>query len=400
MEGFFSKIKLIGVTNMTEYKLIATAASGIEALVGRELRDMGIECEVENGRAIFYGDIETIGRANLWLRTADRIKIVIGEFEAKTFESLFDQVKALPWEDFLPMDANFPVSGKSIKSTLFSVSDCQALTKKAIVNRLSDYYSRYGRLPETGAQFPIEVALLKDKVTLTIDTTGPSLFKRGYRLEKGGAPLKENMAAAIISLTTWRKDRPFYDPVCGSGTFCIEAALIGRNMAPGFNREFLFETWPWVDESVMETLRAEADAQVDYETELDILGTDIDPKMIDIAKKNAEEIGLGEDITFKQMQLRDFTTDKEYGVIVANPPYGERLGEEDAVRELYKQMGDVYRPLKTWSKYILTSDLQFESFYGAKATKKRKLYNGALRTDLFQYWGTRPPRKPKNEGAN
>ncbi|APB31616.1 THUMP domain-containing class I SAM-dependent RNA methyltransferase [Vagococcus teuberi] len=385
---------------MTEYKLIATAASGIEALVGRELRDMGIECEVENGKAIFYGDIETIGRANLWLRTADRIKIVVGEFEAKTFESLFDQVKALPWEDFLPMDANFPVSGKSIKSTLFSVSDCQALTKKAIVNRLSEYYSRYGRLPETGAQFPIEVALLKDKVTLTIDTTGPSLFKRGYRLEKGGAPLKENMAAAIISLTTWRKDRPFYDPVCGSGTFCIEAALIGRNMAPGFNREFLFESWPWVNDSVMETLRAEADAQVDYETELDILGTDIDPKMIEIAKKNAEEIGLGEDITFKQMQLSDFTTDKEYGVIVANPPYGERLGEEGAVRELYKQMGDVYRPLKTWSKYILTSDLQFESFYGAKATKKRKLYNGALRTDLFQYWGTRPPRKPKTEGAN
>lgn len=400
MEGFFSKIKLIGVTNMTEYRLIATAASGIEALVGRELRDMGIECEVENGKAIFYGDIETIGRANLWLRTADRIKIVVGEFEAKTFESLFDQVKALPWEDFLPMDANFPVSGKSIKSTLFSVSDCQALTKKAIVNRLSEYYSRYGRLPETGAQFPIEVALLKDKVTLTIDTTGPSLFKRGYRLEKGGAPLKENMAAAIISLTTWRKDRPFYDPVCGSGTFCIEAALIGRNMAPGFNREFLFESWPWVNDSVMETLRAEADAQVDYETELDILGTDIDPKMIEIAKKNAEEIGLGEDITFKQMQLSDFTTDKEYGVIVANPPYGERLGEEGAVRELYKQMGDVYRPLKTWSKYILTSDLQFESFYGAKATKKRKLYNGALRTDLFQYWGTRPPRKPKTEGAN
>lgn len=385
---------------MTEYKLIATAASGIEALVGRELRDMGIECEVENGKAIFYGDIETIGRANLWLRTADRIKIVVGEFEAKTFESLFDQVKALPWEDFLPMDANFPVSGKSIKSTLFSVSDCQALTKKAIVNRLSEYYSRYGRLPETGAQFPIEVALLKDKVTLTIDTTGPSLFKRGYRLEKGGAPLKENMAAAIISLTTWRKDRPFYDPVCGSGTFCIEAALIGRNMAPGFNREFLFESWPWVNDSVMETLRAEADDQVDYETELDILGTDIDPKMIEIAKKNAEEIGLGEDITFKQMQLSDFTTDKEYGVIVANPPYGERLGEEGAVRELYKQMGDVYRPLKTWSKYILTSDLQFESFYGAKATKKRKLYNGALRTDLFQYWGTRPPRKPKTEGAN
>lgn len=383
---------------MTQYKLVATAASGIEALVGKELKDMGIECQVENGKAIFHGDQKTIAEANLWLRTADRVKIVVGEFTATTFEDLFQQVKAIPWEDFLPMDAEFPVAGKSIKSTLFSVSDCQAITKKAIVNRLSDYYSRYGRLPETGAKFPIEVALLKDKVTITLDTTGPSLFKRGYRLEKGGAPLKENMAAAIVSLTTWRKDRPFYDPVCGSGTFCIEAALIGRNMAPGLNREFLFEAWPWYDNKVLEEAKAEAKAQIDYETELDILGTDIDPKMIEIAKRNAAEIGLGDSISFKQMNLKDFTTDKEYGVIVANPPYGERLGEEEAVRQLYKVMGDVYRPMTTWSKYVLTSDLTFESYYGDKATKKRKLYNGALRTDLFQYWGTRPPRKPRTEG--
>lgn len=382
---------------MKEYKLIATAASGIEALVGRELKDLGIPCEVENGRAIFHGDLETIGKANLWLRTADRIKIVIGEFEAMTFESLFDQVKELPWEDFLPMDAEFPVSGKSIKSTLFSVSDCQALTKKAIVNRLSDYYSRYGRLPETGAKFPIEVALLKDKVTITLDTTGSSLFKRGYRLEKGGAPLKENMAAAIISLTTWRNNRPFYDPVCGSGTFCIEAALMGRNIAPGLQRDFLFEDWPWVDDSIMLELRKEAKAAINHEVELDILGTDIDHKMIEIAKENAKAAGVADDISFKQMQLKDFTTTKEYGVIVANPPYGERLGEEEEARKIYRQMGKVYKKLDTWSVYVLTSDLHFETYYNSKATKKRKLYNGAIRTDLFQYWGKRPPRVKREE---
>ncbi len=375
------------------FKLIATAASGIEALVGRELRNLGIECQVENGKAVFDGDMRTIMTANMWLRTADRVKIVVGEFKATTFEELFEKTAALPWEDYLPLDANFPVAGKSIKSKLFSVSDCQAITKKAIVKRLSDHYSRYSRLPETGALFQLEVALLKDHVTLTLDTTGPSLFKRGYRLDKGGAPLKENMAAAIILLTNWRKDRPFYDPVCGSGTFCIEAAMIGHNLAPGYNRDFACEKWAWFDAEAARRVREEADAQADYDVELDILGTDIDGKMIEIAKANAEEAGLADAITFKQMQLTDFTTTKEYGVIVANPPYGERLGEEEAVRQLYRDMGTMYRPLKTWSKYILTSDLAFETYYGEKATKKRKLYNGALRTDLFQYWGERPPRK-------
>ncbi|WHA10484.1 class I SAM-dependent RNA methyltransferase [Enterococcus montenegrensis] len=376
------------------FNLVATCASGLEALVGKELRDLGIECQVENGRARFKGNLTTIATANLWLRTADRIKIVVGEFDAYTFDELFEKVKALSWEDLLPLDAEFPVSGKSIKSKLYSVPDCQAITKKAIVDRLRSYYHRPTTVPlaETGALFPVEVALLKDHVMVTLDTTGPSLFKRGYRLEKGGAPLKENLAAALVLLTNWRKDRPFVDPVCGSGTICIEAALIGHNIAPGFNREFLCETWDWADAAIFEKVRTDADNAADYDIELDISGYDINGKMIEIAKANAEEIGLGDTITFKQQAVKDFTTDKEYGVIVANPPYGERLGETETVQRLYKEMGTVLRPLKTWSKYILTSDLQFESFYGAKATKKRKLYNGALRTDLFQYWGTRPPR--------
>lgn len=381
------------------FKLVATAASGLEALVGKELRELGIPCQVENGKALFTGTMETILTANLWLRTADRVKIIVGEFDAVTFDDLFEQVKALPWEEYLPLDAEFPVAGKSIKSKLYSTPDCQSITKKAIVNRLREVYHRPASVPlaETGAFFQLEVALLKDHVTVTLDTTGPSLFKRGYRIEKGGAPLKENMAAALVSLTNWRKDRPFYDPVCGSGTICIEAAMIGHNIAPGFNREFVCETWDWFDKHLIEKVRNEAEAQADYEIELDITGSDINGRLVEIAKANAEEIGLGDSITFKQLALKDFSTEKDYGVMVANPPYGERLGEEETVRELYKEMGQVFRPLKTWSKYILTSDLSFEQYYGAKATKKRKLYNGALRTDLFQYWGERPPRKKQEE---
>ena len=382
-----------------EYNLIATAAAGIEALVGKELRNLGIDCQVENGRARFKGNLETIATANLWLRTADRVKIIVGEFDAFTFDELFEKVKAIAWEDYLPMDAEFPVAGRSIKSKLYSVPDCQSITKKAIVERLREVYHRPARvpLPETGALFQLEVALLKDHVVLTLDTTGPSLFKRGYRLEKGGAPLKENMAAALVMLTNWRKDRPFYDPVCGSGTLCIEAALIGHNIAPGFNRDFACEAWDWFDAAVFDKVRSAADEAADYDIELDIAGSDINGRMIEIAQANAEEIGLGDSIQIKQQAVKDFKTEKDYGVIVANPPYGERLGEEEQVRVLYREMGEVFRPLKTWSKYILTSDLAFEEFYGAKATKKRKLYNGAIRTDLFQYWGERPPRKPRND---
>lgn len=382
---------------MTEYRLLATAASGIEAITGNELKDMGYQVNVENGKVHFTGGLEDIINTNLWIRTGDRIKIVMGEFTAKTFDELFEATKALPWEDILPMDAAFPVSGKSHKSTLYSVPDCQAITKKAIVDRLSSFYHRRTRLPETGAVYPIEVAILKDVVTLTLDTSGSSLFKRGYRTEKGGAPLKENMAAALIKLTTWNPDRPLYDPVCGSGTIPIEAALIGLNVAPGLKRTFAAEEWDIFPDGMWAQLRKEAEEKADYTRQLDIMGTDIDGSLIEIAKENAERAGVADHIFFKQMQLKDFQTDKEYGVIIANPPYGERLEDEYYVEKLYKEMGDTYRPLDTWSKYILTSNLQFEEFYGQRATKKRKLYNGRIRTDYFQFWGKRPPRKPRTE---
>lgn len=376
---------------METFELVATCGAGLESLVGKELKNLGIEHVLENGRARFKGTKETIALCNVWLRVADRIKIVVGEFDAFTFDQLFEGVKALPWENYLPLDAQFPVAGKSIKSKLFSTPDVQAITKKAIVEKLKKVYHRPSSVPlsETGELFKLEVALLKDHVMLTLDTTGPSLFKRGYRLEKGGAPLKENLAAALVLLTNWRADKPFVDPVCGSGTICIEAAMIGANIAPGFNRDFQCEKWPWFEKEIFEKVREEADEKARYDVSLDITGSDIDGSMIEVAKRNAEEAGLADFITFKQLALKDFKTDKEEGVIVANPPYGERLLEEEKVRVLYKEMGKVFQPLETWSKYILTSDLTFETYYGQKATKKRKLYNGALRTDLFQYWGKR-----------
>lgn len=372
---------------MQTYKFMATCASGMEALVGKELRALGIECQVENGRAIFEGTVEDLAKASLWLRTADRIKIIVKEFMVKNFEQLFDEVYDIAWEDYLPLDANFPVSGKSIKSKLFSVRDCQALTKKAIVKRLMDCYHRYGRLPESGEKYPVEVALLKDKATITLDTTGSSLFKRGYRLNKGGAPLKETMAAALVLLTNWKKENPFVDLTCGSGTICIEAALIGMNYAPGLHRSFLCENWDFIDTSIFEAERQKAKAAIDWDVQLNIMGSDIDPKMIEIAKENAAAAHVADKIIWKQMRLQDFTTKEANGVIVCNPPYGERLSDKASVESLYEDMGTVMKPLTSWSKYILTSDLSFETYYGEKATKRRKLYNGALRTDYFQYWG-------------
>ena len=377
---------------MKKYNLIATAAAGIEAIVGNELRHLGYEVQVENGRVRFQGTIEDVLETNLWLRTADRVKIVVGEFYARSFEELFEQTKALPWDEFLPLDANFPVAGKSQKSTLHNVPSVQAIVKKAIVTKLSQVYHRTTRLPETGAVYPLEVAINKDRVLLTLDTSGSSLFKRGYRVAKGGAPLKENMAAALVLLAHWYPEKPFVDPVCGSGTLPIEAALIGHNIAPGFNRDFACESFAWVDPKLAQMVRDKADSQANYDIELDIWGYDIDGKMIEVAKQNALEAGLAASVNFKQMALKDFKTTKEYGVIVANPPYGERLSDQASVRQLYKQMGQVYQPLTTWSKYILTSDLEFETYYGQKASKRRKLYNGSLRTDLFQYWGKRKPR--------
>nr|WP_054656528.1 class I SAM-dependent RNA methyltransferase [Lentilactobacillus otakiensis] len=375
-----------------KFKLMATCAAGIEALVGKEMRDLGYEVQVENGRVRFTGDETDIIKTNLWLRTADRIKIIVDEFDAQTFDELFEQTTAIAWDKMLPMDAAFPVEGRSRNSKLHSVPDSQAIVKKAIVNELSTAYHRHTRLPETGAEFPLEVAINKDHVMLTMDTTGSSLFKRGYRVEKGTAPLKENMAAALVMLTSWYPEMPFLDPFCGSGTIPIEAAMIGRNIAPGFNRDFICEQWPWIDGDMVQKVRDDADSKADYDIELDISASDIDGNMIEISKRNAEEAGLLADIHFKQLAVADFKTDKVNGVIVGNPPYGQRMSDEEHAHELYKQMGKVFNPLTSWSKYFLTSDLDFEKYYGAKATKRRKLYNGSIRTDYFQFWGKKSSR--------
>ncbi|MCI5811936.1 MAG: class I SAM-dependent RNA methyltransferase [Lactobacillus sp.] len=373
---------------MKQYQLIATAASGIEALVGKELRRLGYDTRVENGRVRFEGNMADVLTTNIWLRTADRIKIVVGEFDAKTFDELFEQTKRLPWDELLPLDANFPVEGKSHRSQLHNVPTVQAITKKAIAEKMMAVYHRRTNLPETGNLYPLEVAINKDHVLLTLDTTGESLFKRGYRRDKGGAPLKENMAAALVLLAHWFPDNPFVDPVCGSGTIPIEAALIGHNIAPGVNRSFVCEQWTnLVPEGLPDDIRDQADSKADYDVELEIHGYDIDQNMIEIAQRNSQAAGLTHDITFKQLAVKDWHTDQINGVIVANPPYGERLGDKETVHELYRQMGELYRPMTTWSKYILTADLEFERYYGAPATKRRKLYNGAIRTDLFQYWG-------------
>lgn len=374
---------------MTKFQLLATCASGVEGLVGNELKDLGYEVQVENGRARFEGTLEDIAKTNLWLRIADRVKIIVGEFKATDFDSLFEQTKALNWDDYIPLDGAFPVSGKSQKSKLYSVPDVQRIVNKAVASKLQEAYHKRGRMPETGAKYPIEVAINKDKVLLTIDTTGDSLFKRGYRTGKGPAPLKENLAAALIKLTTWYPDKPFVDPTCGSGTIPIEAALIGHNIAPGFNRSFLCESWDQMSEAMWEKVRLEADQAANYDIELDISGYDIDHQMIEIAKENALEAGLSHSINFKQMQVADFTTDKKFGVMISNPPYGERLGDKDKANQIYRDIGQAFRPHETWSKYIITSDLDFEEHYGEKATKKRKLYNGYLRTDYFQFWGKR-----------
>lgn len=377
---------------MSKYQLIATSAMGLEAIVAKEVKDLGYECEVENGRINFRGDELAIVRSNLWLRTADRIKLKVGEFKATTFDELFEKTKALPWEQFLPENAEFPVSGKSVKSKLFSVSDCQAIVKKAIVERLRNQYKKTGWFDENGPLFKIEVSLLKDVALLTIDCSGAGLHRRGYRAGQGEAPIKETLAAALVQLTNWTPDRPFVDPFCGSGTIPIEAALIGQNIAPGFNREFVSEAWDWISDKLWDEGRTEAEELAKYDQALDITGSDVDHRMVKIASENAFEAGLGDLLSFKQMQVKDFTTTKEYGVIVGNPPYGERLGDKDEVEKMYRDMGQAFAPYDTWSVYMLTSNENFEACYGKPATKKRKLFNGFIRTDYYQYWGKRPPR--------
>ncbi|MEC4030104.1 THUMP domain-containing class I SAM-dependent RNA methyltransferase [Bacillus subtilis] len=372
---------------MKKYTLIATAPMGIEAVVAKEVRDLGYECKVDNGKVIFEGDALAICRANLWLRTADRIKVQVASFKAKTFDELFEKTKAINWRSFIPENGKFPVIGKSVKSTLASVPDCQRIVKKAIVEKLKLQSGKANDwIEETGAEYKVEISLLKDQALITLDSSGTGLHKRGYRVDQGGAPIKETLAAALVQLTNWTPDRPFVDPFCGSGTIAIEAALIGQNIAPGFNRDFVSEDWEWIGKDLWNKARLEVEEKANYDQPLTIFASDIDHRMVEIAKENAEEAGLGDLIQFKQMQVKDFTTNLEFGVIVGNPPYGERLGEKKAVEQMYKEMGKAFEPLDTWSVYMLTSNENFEEAYGRKATKKRKLFNGFIKTDYYQYW--------------
>ncbi|MGL4522923.1 MAG: THUMP domain-containing class I SAM-dependent RNA methyltransferase [Bacilli bacterium] len=375
---------------MTQHTIIATTAMGIESVVKNEVKKLGYEPTTENGKIIFKGDDTAIARANLWLRSADRIRIQIGQFRATTFDQLFESTKALDWARYIPLDGCFPVDGKSVKSKLFSISDCQRIVKKAVVEKLKIQYNHHSMFEETGALYRLEVSILNDIATITLDATGRAgLHKRGYRLEQGEAPLKETLAAALIQLANWRTDMPFHDVFCGSGTIPIEAALIAQNIAPGSYRSFASEEWSWMDKKIWEDVRTQAEDEARYDVPVEIIGTDIDARMIKIAKANAEEIGLHDVISFKQMQMKDWNPKSERGIIICNPPYGERLSEKTAVEQLYRSMGQVFEAQPGWSKYVLTSDEDFETFYGKDATKKRKLFNGFIRADYYQYWANR-----------
>ena len=375
--------------HMSKYNLVATAAMGLEAVVAAEIKELGYDCQTENGKVYFTGDEEAIARTNMWLRVGDRVRIIVGEFKAFTFDELFEGTKALPWEEFLPVDAAFPVAGKSVKSTLFSVPDCQAIVKKAIVERLNSAYKRTGFLDESGPLFKLEVSILKDKVTLTIDSSGQGLHKRGYRLAQGEAPLKETMAAALVKLSKWNPNRPFVDPFCGSGTIAIEAAMIGQNLAPGYNRSFSSEEWPWMTMDIWDRVRLEVEDVAKYDLPMDIRGFDVDHNIISVAQRNAMEAGFTDLISFEQRDVRDLVLEGQNGVLIANPPYGERLGEVEDAEDIAEILGTIMKQYPSWSTYILTSLENYETMYGKRSTKKRKLFNGFIRTDLYQFWGQR-----------
>ncbi|MFC2948343.1 THUMP domain-containing class I SAM-dependent RNA methyltransferase [Virgibacillus sediminis] len=372
---------------MRHVRLIATAAMGLESVVAEEVKQLGYEVEVENGRVIFDAPVSAIPRCNLWLRSADRVKLLVGRFTAETFDELFESTKALPWEEYITEEGQFPVSGKSVKSKLYSVPDCQSIVKKAIAERLKLKYGMATKMPETGELYKVEVALHKDTALLTLDTSGAGLHKRGYRVGQGEAPLKETLAAALVMLTNWRPDYPLIDPFCGSGTIAIEAALIGQNIAPGFNREFDSEQWNFIRQKHWEDAFEEVEDKADYDQKLDITGSDIDHSMIKIANDNAVEAGLADLITWKQMQVSDLFIRRENGYIIGNPPYGQRLGDQEEAATLYQQLGNIMKDHPSWSVYIMTAHEQFEKHYGQKATKKRKLFNGFIKTDYYQYFG-------------
>lgn len=378
---------------MEEIELIATTTFGLEAIAKRELMDLGYkDLKVENGKITFKAREKDIPKANLWLRTADRVLLKMGEFKALSFDELFEKTKALPWDEWIPEDANFVVEGKSINSKLYSISDCQRIVEKAVIEKLKTKYNVQW-FEKTGAKYTIEVALLKDIATLTIDTSGEGLHKRGYRDRAGDAPIKETLAAAMILLSYWNKDRVLLDPFCGSGTIPIEAAMIGRNIAPGLDRSFASEEWPRIKKEYWNQAKKEAFESINNETELKILGCDTDKRSILRARDNAANLGLDEDISFFMKDMRDVDLHDEYGVVITNPPYGERIGEREEVDQLYKDFGEKFRELDTWSVYVITSEENFEKIYGKEASRKRKLYNGRIKVDYYQFYGPRPPMK-------
>lgn len=373
---------------MDKVNLIATAAFGLEAVVARELKALGFDTlTVENGRVAFAADVSAIPRCNLWLRSADRLQLQVGEFTATSFDQLFEETKALPWERWIERDGNFPVVGKSIKSKLYSVPDCQAIVKKAVVERLKQKY-HLEWFPETGARYTIQVALLKDRATLTIDTSGDGLHKRGYRQQAGVAPLRETLAAALVQLSYWQPSRLLLDPLCGSGTIAIEAALIGDNIAPGLTRRFASEEWPVLKRALWSDARSEASDAIRDEP-LEIHGSDADGSVVAAARKNADNAGVGEKLHFQRRSLAQVSSARKYGVLITNPPYGQRL--EDKAGDIYPDLARLFAGLDTWSFYVLTDDTRAEQALGRRADRRRKLYNGRILCHYYQFAGPRPP---------
>ena len=384
---------------MERLELIAPCHFGLEAVLKREIQDLGYEiASVDNGRVSFYGDVKAICRANIFLRTAERVLLKVGEFKAHTFEELFQGTKQIPWEKYIPEDGKFWVAkAASVNSKLFSPSDIQSIMKKAMVNRMKDYYD-VDWFEENGAAYPIRVFLMKDIVTVGIDTSGVSLHKRGYRQLSGKAPITETLAAALILLTPWKKDRILVDPFCGSGTFPIEAAMIAANIAPGMNRSFAAEEWEnFIPKKAWYEAIDEANEMIDDNIEVDIQGYDIDGDVIRVARENAKEAGVDHLIHFQQRGVKDLRHPKKYGFIITNPPYGERLEEKKDLPALYHDFGESYKMLDSWSAYMITSYEDAEKHFGKKADKNRKIYNGMLKTYFYQFMGPRPPKKNKEE---
>ena len=386
---------------MEKAEWIAPCHFGLESVLKREIQDLGYEIvQVEDGRVTFRGGTEAGCRANVFLRTAERVLLKAGSFRAVTYDELFERTREIPWEDYIPEDGKFWVAkAASVKSRLFSPSDIQSIMKKAMVERLRSVY-HISWFEENGASYPLRVFLMKDTVTVGIDTTGVSLHKRGYRPSAGKAPIAENLAAALIMLTPWKKDRILVDPFCGSGTFPIEAAMMAANIAPGMNRSFTAENWTnLINRKLWYNSVDEAQSQIDDRIDTDIQGYDIDADVLRAARKNAQAAGVDHLIHFQQRAVKDLSHPKKYGFIITNPPYGERLEEKEALPQLYREFGDSFRKLDTWSAYMITSYEEAERYFGRKADRNRKIYNGMLRTYFYQYSGPKPPRQKNTEGT-